>query len=91
MSLVTALPGELIGVVAGLAMIGVLISAFQGAFQGGRFQMGAFAALIIAMSGVTIFNISSPFWALVGGVLISLILERKDFRSNKETVTKNKN
>ncbi|WP_139006325.1 benzoate/H(+) symporter BenE family transporter [Arthrobacter crystallopoietes] len=85
-SLVTALPAQLIAAVAGLAMIGVLISAFQGAFQGNRFQIGAFAALIIAMSNVTILNISSPFWALVGGVLVSLILEPGDFKRKQPAI-----
>jgi benzoate membrane transport protein len=82
---VTMLPGELIAAVAGLAMIGVLLSAFSGAFAGSRFQVGALAALVIAMSGVTVLNISSPFWALVGGVLISLVLEPKDFKADGTT------
>lgn len=77
---VSMLPGELVAAVAGLAMIGVLLSAFSGAFGGDRFQVGSIAALVIAMSGVTVLNISSPFWALVGGVLISLAIEPDDFR-----------
>lgn len=83
---VRALPPQLTAVLAGLAMIGVLLSAFQGAFGERRFQVGAFVALIIAMSGLTLFNISAPFWALVGGVLASLLLETKDF-AIKETET----
>ncbi|MCW2738326.1 hypothetical protein [Nocardioides sp.] len=31
------------------------------------------------MGGVTIINISSPFWAVPGGVLISLAVKSKDF------------
>ena len=38
---VTALPAELVAVVAGLAMIGVLVSSFRGAFGDGRFRTGA--------------------------------------------------
>lgn len=80
-ALVSTLPPTLIAAVAGLAMIGVLISAFRGAFGVTGFQTGAFAALVIAMSGVTIFNISAPFWALLGGVLVSLAVESKDFKT----------
>jgi benzoate membrane transport protein len=80
-ALVSALPATLIAAVAGLAMIGVLISAFRGAFGAPGFQSGALVALVIAMSGVTILNISSPFWALLGGVLVSLTVETKDFRA----------
>lgn len=79
-ALVSTLPATLISAVAGLAMIGVLISAFRGAFGATAFQSGALAALVIAMSGVTILNISSPFWALLGGVLVSLAVEWKDFK-----------
>ena len=84
-ALVTALPPELTATLAGLAMIGVLLSAFQSSFSEKRFQLGAFVALVIAMSGVTLFGISAPFWALVGGVLASLLLETKDFRVREET------
>lgn len=84
-ALVTALPPELIATLAGLAMIGVLLSAFQSSFGEKRFQLGAFVALVTAMSGVTLFGISAPFWALVGGVLASLLLETKDFRVREET------
>lgn len=83
-ALVSALPATLIAAVAGLAMIGVLISAFRGAFGAPGFQSGALAALVIAMSGVTILNISSPFWALLGGVLVSLAVETKDFKVSHE-------
>ncbi|MBZ4654791.1 MAG: benzoate transporter [Peptococcaceae bacterium] len=78
---VTGLPKTLIAIVAGLAMVGVLISSFEYAFSTKKFRMGAFFALVIAMSGVTILKISSPFWALLGGVVASLIAEPKDFDS----------
>jgi len=81
---VTAMPSVLIGTVAGLAMIGVLLSSLQSAFANPRFQIGSFFALVIGMSGVSFFDISSPFWALVGGVLVSLILEKKDFDAVKQ-------
>lgn len=83
-ALVSTLPPTLIAAVAGLAMIGVLISAFRGAFGGNGFQTGAFAALVIAMSGLTIFSISAPFWALLGGVLVSLAVESKDFKAGAD-------
>ncbi|MCR4441985.1 MAG: benzoate/H(+) symporter BenE family transporter [Peptococcaceae bacterium] len=76
---VSGLPSSLISIVAGLAMIGVLISSFEYGFSTRKFRTGAFFALVIAMSGITILKISSPFWALLGGVLVSLIAERKDF------------
>ncbi|GIO19550.1 benzoate transporter [Oceanobacillus oncorhynchi subsp. incaldanensis] len=78
-SFVVALPSVLVATVAGLAMVGVLVTSLQTAFTGKKFQIGAFFSLIIAMSGISFFGVSSPFWALIGGVLVSLILESKDF------------
>ncbi len=77
---VMSLPGALIGTVAGLAMIGVLLAAFQNAF--GRTlgnQTGAFVALAVAMSNISLLGISAPFWALVAGVVVSFIIERDAF------------
>ncbi|GAB3464511.1 benzoate/H(+) symporter BenE family transporter [Streptomonospora sediminis] len=82
--LVTALPPQLISAVAGLAMVAVLVNALQRSFSSGRFQIGAFFALAIAMSGVTAFGISAPFWALVGGVVVSLVLETGHFRNRAQ-------
>lgn len=76
---VTALPSALVSTVAGLAMISVLVNSLQTAFSDTKFQIGAFFALVIGMSGVSFFNISSPFWALVGGVIVSLIIEHNHF------------
>ncbi|WP_366924354.1 benzoate/H(+) symporter BenE family transporter [Metallumcola ferriviriculae] len=80
LAFVSGLPKSLIGIVAGLAMIGVLLSAFQEAFAPKKFKTGAFFALIIAMSGITIFKVSAPFWALVGGVVVSYLTEPQDFQ-----------
>ncbi|WP_406676593.1 benzoate/H(+) symporter BenE family transporter [Moorella sp. ACPs] len=79
---VKALPADLVSLLAGLAMIGVLVSSFEMAFASKKFKVGAFFALVIAMSGITVLKISAPFWALVGGVVVSLLVEPKDFESN---------
>lgn len=73
--LIMALPKALIASVAGVAMIGVLLAAFQQAFnkQSG-YQIGAFVALVVAMSKLSLLGISSPFWALVAGIAVSAIL-----------------
>lgn len=74
---VLALPRPLIAVVAGLAMIGVLLSALQHGFSKPQgHQVGAFVALVVAMSSLNLFGISAPFWALVCGVAVSLLADR---------------
>lgn len=77
--LVIAMPGVIVSVIAGLAMIGVLINSLKTAFSSDTFQLGAFFALIIGMSGVSFFNISAPLWAIVGSLIVSFIVEKEDF------------
>ena len=80
MAFIKLIPQSLISTIAGLAMINVLIGAFSAAFKSGRYRTGAFFALITGVSGVSIFNIGSAFWALVVGVIVSLLYDRKDFK-----------
>jgi len=76
---VVAMPKVIVSVIAGLAMLGVLLNSLKNAFSANKFQMGAFFALIIGMSGVNFFNISAPFWAIVGSLLVSFLIERDHF------------
>lgn len=89
-SVVVAMPSVLVATVAGLAMIGVLVSSLQTAFTKKEFQVGAFFSLIIAMSGISFFGVSSPFWALIGGVVVSLVLEQKDFYNERKRISNEK-
>lgn len=75
----SVVPRELTAMLAGLAMFGVLISAFAGAF-GGAFRSGALVAFLVAVSNITILNVGAPFWSLIVGVAFSLWLDRDDFR-----------
>ncbi len=85
---VIAMPAVIVSTIAGLAMIGVLLSSLKIAFSDTKFQMGAFFAFIIGMSGVNFFHIGAPLWAIVGSVLVSLLIEKKDFE-RKIKVEKN--
>ncbi|WP_087974945.1 benzoate/H(+) symporter BenE family transporter [Oceanobacillus rekensis] len=79
---VIAMPSVIVTVIAGLAMLGVLINSLKTAFSDTKFQMGAFFALIIGMSGVNFFNIGAPLWAIVGSLFVSLLVEKSDFAFN---------
>lgn len=80
---VVAMPVVIVSVIAGLAMLGVLINALKTAFTDSKFQMGAFFALIIGMSGVNFFHISAPLWAIVGSLLVSFLVEKEHFTSRE--------
>ena len=79
--LVIAMPIVIVSVIAGLAMLGVLINSLKTAFSDSKFQMGAFFALIIGMSGVNFFNIGAPLWAIVGSLFVSFLVEKEHFVS----------
>jgi benzoate membrane transport protein len=73
------LPSSLVSLLAGLALLEVLWRCFHVAF-GEKFRLGALFTFIITLSGLRLFNIGAPFWGLVGGTMISLLLETSDFR-----------
>ncbi|MDN5326388.1 MAG: benzoate rane transport protein [Moorella sp. (in: firmicutes)] len=79
-------PPEFMQVVAGLAMFEVFISVFDGAFSQ-KFRKGAMVSFFVAASNVSLMNVGAPFWAIVFGILVSVITERGDFRpaTNKAT------
>lgn len=89
MTAADALPKDLMSVLGGLAMFGVFVSTFPLAF-GGRFRAGAMTAFLVAMSNITILKIGAAFWALVIGVLVSVLVDREDFlrvwKGRNETV-----
>lgn len=77
LGIVAGLPSALVSLLAGLAMINILINALKDAFGSGMYKTGAFAAFIIGMSGITILGIGSAFWSLVGGVAVGLLADGK--------------
>jgi benzoate membrane transport protein len=76
---VKLVPAEFTAVLTGLAMFDVFGSAFRGAFTA-KFKAGAVVAFFIAVTNLSILNIGAPFWAIVLGVLTSLVVERHDFK-----------
>ena len=74
-SLLGLLPPGLVPALAGLALMSSMMDALQKATRT-DLSMGAFFALVIAASGLTVLGIGPAFWALVGGMAVSLMLER---------------
>lgn len=76
--LMLATPPAFIATLAGLAMLRVLQTSFVISF-GGRFTLGALVTFLVTVTDLTIFNVGAAFWGLVAGMIVSLLLERKDF------------
>ena len=79
---VAAMPKALVGLVAGLAMVNVLTQSLKDGFATGLYRFGAFAAFVIGISGLTILQIGSPLWALIGGMAVSFIMEPTHFKTS---------
>jgi benzoate membrane transport protein len=80
--LLLAAPPAFIATLAGLAMLRVLQSAFAVAFQG-RFALGALVTFLVTVAAIPILNIGAPFWALIAGTAVSLLMERADWRERE--------
>jgi benzoate membrane transport protein len=80
--LMLATPAAFIAVLAGLAMLRVLQSAFVAAFST-RFTLGALVTFVVTVADVTLLNIGAAFWGLIAGILVSLLLEREDFGARR--------
>ncbi|HEX5959172.1 MAG TPA: benzoate/H(+) symporter BenE family transporter, partial [Hyphomicrobiaceae bacterium] len=76
--LMLSTPPAFIATLAGLAMLRVLQSAFTTAFQA-RFPLGALVTFLVTVAGIPVLNIGAPFWALIAGTGVSLVLERQDW------------
>ena len=77
----TTMTPYFIMVLGGLAMLPVLSSAFQGAFGSqGQTRVSLvppLVAFLITISDFSILNIAAPFWGLIFGYTIHLLLARK--------------
>ena len=75
--LMLATPGAFIATLAGLAMLRVLQSAFAIAFRD-RCALGALVAFLVTVADIGLAGIGAPFWGLLFGVAVTLLLERGD-------------
>lgn len=78
--LLLATPVAFVATLAALALLRTLQGAFQTAFEP-RLPLGALVAFLITLAGLPLLNIGAPFWALVFGLIVSLLLERDRLRS----------
>ena len=73
-ALVSASPPILIEAVAGLALLGALISAVTAALEEPQHRIVAIATFLVVASGIQLLNIGSAFWGLIVGAIVMLVL-----------------
>ncbi|MCU1412845.1 MAG: benzoate transporter [Microbacteriaceae bacterium] len=73
-ALVSAAPTVLITAVAGLAVLGALITSVVNALDDPRHRVAAIVTFLIVASGVVVIGIGSAFWGLLVGAIVMLWL-----------------
>jgi len=73
-ALVSASPPILIEAVAGLALLGALITAVTAALEDAQHRIVAIVTFLVVASGIQLVNIGSAFWGLVVGAVVMLVL-----------------
>jgi benzoate membrane transport protein len=73
---VSAAPLDVVGAVAGLALLGTLASSLAGALSAVEGREAAAITFVVAASGLTFLGIGAAFWALAAGLLVHTVLLR---------------
>ena len=71
---IAASPPLLIQAVAGLALLSSLTAALAGALVVEEFRLPAILTFVTTASGVTVLGVGAPFWGLVAGLAMLLVL-----------------
>jgi len=74
---IAASPPLLIQAAAGLALLSSLASALAGALDLEEARLPAILTFVATASGITILGIGAPFWGLVGGIALMILLRKR--------------
>jgi len=76
-SLYLNFPAELTMILAGLALIPVIVNSLVTAIEDKNFRESAVITFLITISGVSGWGIGSPFWGLIAGLVVHQLIEKK--------------
>jgi benzoate membrane transport protein len=72
-----AFPIELVHIIAGLALMPTIAAGIATSMSDVEHRDAAVLTFLVAVSGVTVLKIGSAFWAIVAGVVASLLTARR--------------
>ena len=81
--LIQALPKAFVSILVGFALLGVFGNSMSVGFSKPTMKMSAAFTFVIAVSNITIFNISAPLWALAIGTFIARYVEESNHMGTK--------
>jgi len=70
----SAAPADVVGTVAGLALLGTLSASLAAALSAAEGREAAAITFVVAASGVALGGVSAAFWALAAGLLVRAAL-----------------
>ena len=73
---ISAAPPDVVGAVAGLALLGTLSSSLAAALSATESREAAAITFVVAAAGLSFFGIGAAFWALAAGLLVRGVLPR---------------
>ncbi|KUO77765.1 MAG: benzoate transporter [Desulfosporosinus sp. BRH_c37] len=73
--LIQTLPKAFVSILMGFALLGVFGNSLSVGFSKPMLKLSAAFTFVIAVSGISIFNIGAPVWALVFGTFIARYVE----------------
>lgn len=74
---VSLAPPDVIGTVAGLALLGTLAAALVGALTAAEGREAVTVTFVVAASGTVIGGVGAAFWALLAGLAVRAVLSRR--------------
>jgi len=83
--LAALVPVPLLLTLAGLALVGVLVGALKEITRG-PLILGPIFAFVIALSDISLLGLGPFFWSLVLGTLISMLVERDEWKALRADV-----
>jgi benzoate membrane transport protein len=83
-TLVSAAPPDVIGAVAGLALLGTLSASLAGALSVSEGREAAAITFVVAASGLTFAGIGAAFWALAAGLVVRGVLTARPRGGGKD-------
>jgi benzoate membrane transport protein len=82
--IIKALPKEFISIIAGFSLITVFGNSLHQSFSRQSMRTSTTFAFIIALSNITLLNISSPVWSLLVGTVIARYIETDTIKKEEE-------
>jgi benzoate membrane transport protein len=75
---VSTAPADVVGAVAGLALLGTLSSSLASALAPAEGREAPAITFVVAASGLTFLGVGAAFWALAAGLLVRAVLPRTE-------------